>query len=345
LESRIFPPARSRLASHAHRATRHHRQRALLFLTAGLVAISFMTLGSASGVVPRGESAVPSMIPLTFAGHEVQPVPDTTAEPGSRLDAADSASSACPTKPDNPASGPGTVTHPGISSPPVAVKRARGPAVILGDSYSSGYVGAGLGANGWPAIVSAAFGWQLHNLAVPGTGFVNPGWTAQPFGTMVAEAIRLHPGVVIVAGGHNDRRYGTSRTATAAGAVLDRLRSGLPDAVIVVVGPIWFDGSPATSIVALRDYLRKKAASIHALFIDPLRPGWFAGASHRFIGPDGIHPTDAGHRHIAQLVLAALRADPRFAPASTALAAPEATPQETRVPSIFRAAGAQACAA
>jgi len=37
-----------------------------------------------------------------------------------------------------------------------------------------------------------------------------------------------------------------------------------------------------------------------------LAEGWFSGSRERLIGPDGIHPTDAGHRYMAQRVLAAL---------------------------------------
>ena len=57
---------------------------------------------------------------------------------------------------------------------------------------------------------------------------------------------------------------------------------------------------------------RHAAAYVDALFIDPLREGWFAGWAHRYIGSDGIHPTNAGHRHIAALVAADLR-DARIA--------------------------------
>ncbi len=49
------------------------------------------------------------------------------------------------------------------------------------------------------------------------------------------------------------------------------------------------------------------AAAVGGIFIDPLAEGWFAGAAHRFIGPDGIHPTDAGHARIAARILARLR--------------------------------------
>jgi lysophospholipase L1-like esterase len=185
--------------------------------------------------------------------------------------------------------------------------------VFLGDSYTSGYLGIGEGSDGWPAIVSGSAGWKMVNLAEPGIGFVNPGWTT-PVRTQVAEAIRLKPDLVVLAAGHNDEHYGTDRTARAADAVLGALGAGVPGAILVVIGPIWYDGSPVPTIVALRDHLRARAAASGALFIDPIAGRWFAGSNHPLIGAEGIHPTSSGHRHIAQLVLAALDADPRFAP-------------------------------
>ena len=92
----------------------------------------------------------------------------------------------------------------------------------------------------------------------------------------------------------------------AADTVIDRLHRALPDAVLVVIAPIWPTGSPPARCLDLRNHLRQKAASVGAIFIDPLAGKWFAGSSRRLIGPDGIHPTDAGHRHIAALVLAHL---------------------------------------
>jgi lysophospholipase L1-like esterase len=124
----------------------------------------------------------------------------------------------------------------------------------------------------------------------------------------VASVLRARPGIVFVAGGHNDNRYGVRTTAKAADAVLRRLRRGLPDAVIVVIGPIWGNGSPPASIRGIRSELRRSAAAIGAMFVDPIRDGWFAGSARRLILADGIHPSDAGHRRIAALVLAALSA-------------------------------------
>ena len=179
-------------------------------------------------------------------------------------------------------------------------------AVFLGDSYTTGWNGAGLGSRGWPRIVSGARGWQTVNLAVAGTGFMNPGWTNQPVGSRVTEGIRQKPDVVFIAAGHNDSRWSVSTTAEAADKVIARLHKALPNALLVIVAPIWPTGSPPTRCLALRDHLRRTAASIGAVFIDPLGERWFAGSNERFIGPDGIHPTDAGHRHMAALVLADL---------------------------------------
>ena len=94
----------------------------------------------------------------------------------------------------------------------------------------------------------------------------------------------------------------------AAAAVLRRLRRELPDAVIVVIGPIWANGSPPAAIRGIRTELRRQAATIGAVFVDPIREGWFTGSAERFILADGIHPSNAGHRRIAARVLAVLDA-------------------------------------
>ena len=193
--------------------------------------------------------------------------------------------------------------------PIVAARAPRGArVVVLGDSYTSGWNGAGLGSFNWTSIVGRSRGWTVTNLAVAGTGYQNPGWTNQPVGSLVSRTVRLHPDVVILATGHNDSRWSVASTSREADRVIARLRAGLPEAVLVIVGPIWQNGSPPTRSLALRDHLRRKAAAIGAPFVDPLGERWFAGADHRFIGPDGIHPTSAGHRHIADELLADLAA-------------------------------------
>ncbi|MEI7744746.1 MAG: SGNH/GDSL hydrolase family protein, partial [Chloroflexota bacterium] len=144
---------------------------------------------------------------------------------------------------------------------------------------------------------------HMTSLCVPGTGFVNPGWTGQPVGALVSAAIAARPEVVIVAAGHNDSHWSASMIDAAADKVISRLRSGLPSARLVIIGPIWPNGSPPARALLLRDHLRAKAHAVHALFVDPIADGWFAGANEAYIGADGIHPTDAGHRHMARIMI------------------------------------------
>jgi lysophospholipase L1-like esterase len=181
-------------------------------------------------------------------------------------------------------------------------------AVFLGDSYTSGANGVGTAKDGWPSIVSRALEWRSVNLGVAGTGYVNPGWTAQPVGSRVSEAIAAHPDIVFVAAGHNDTHWSVDRVAGAAAKIVARLRRALPDAVLVIVGPIWQTRSAPSRSLALRDRLRTLATAADAVFVDPVAEGWFAGAARRYIGRDRIHPTTAGHAHIAHLVLGDLAA-------------------------------------
>jgi lysophospholipase L1-like esterase len=144
---------------------------------------------------------------------------------------------------------------------------------------------------------------------VAGTGFMNPGWTRQTVGSRVAATIRRKPDIVVLAAGHNDSRWSAATTARAADAVLDRLHRALPNAVLVVVAPIWSNGRPPARCLDLRDHLRRTARSMHAIFVDPLAERWFAGTRHRLIGADGLHPTDAGHRYIAERILEKIAAN------------------------------------
>ncbi len=208
-----------------------------------------------------------------------------------------------------------TPTRPVVEvSQPTAIsviKRGKaiptgGTAVFLGDSYTTGWNGAGLDVRGWPRLVAAEYGWKVVNLAVAGTGFMNPGWTGQPVASRVRAAVRARPDIVFIAAGHNNSRWSASTTAAAADAVVTKLRAALPDATIVIIAPIWQDGTPPARCLTLRDRLRRTARANGARFIDPLAEGWFAGSSHRFITADGIHPSDRGHRFIANRVLADL---------------------------------------
>ncbi len=275
----------------------------LLALSIGALAVAALSPAPSSGVPGRASAVEPAAV----AEHASSP---GTAD----TEAATAIPSSSPPSPipDTPAIG-SDLGRAGVPvrdpAPNVAARHVAGSkAVFLGDSYTTGWNGAGIGRRGWPAIVGRTLGWRTVNLAVAGTGFMNPGWTNQTVGARVAATIRQKPDIVVVAAGHNDSRWSVATTARAADAALDRLHRALPDAVFVVVAPIWSNATPPARCLDLRDHLRRTARSMHAIFVDPLAGRWFAGIRQRLIGPDGLHPTDAGHRYIAERFLEAIAA-------------------------------------
>lgn len=294
----------------AHISRRRGRSVAVVLLLSSAVATLLM-----SQPAPRYDGAVLGLVHDTSAdganGDGRSASLDSSSSPGAPIFESRRSDPGA-TRPVVPVAQPtaGSVTKPapGVTAFTTARIRTGGKAVFLGDSYTTGWNGAGLGARGWPAIVGRLESWSTVMLAVAGTGFMNTGWTGQTIGSRVSAAIRQKPDVVFIAGGHNDSRWSASTTGKAADVVIDRLRLALPDAVLVIVAPIWQTGSPPTRCLTLRDHLRHKAASVGAIFIDPLGERWFGGAARAYIGSDGIHPTDAGHRHIADRILADLAA-------------------------------------
>jgi lysophospholipase L1-like esterase len=85
------------------------------------------------------------------------------------------------------------------------------------------------------------------------------------------------------------------------------LHSELPLAKILVIGPIY---SYATNVgtTPVNDAVKAAAASLGLTYIDTVKAGWFTGSAHSLIGSDGVHPTDAGHRYLANLIIPLLSA-------------------------------------
>lgn len=175
---------------------------------------------------------------------------------------------------------------------------------FLGDSYTGGSKMDSGEAARWPAIVSPRLNWIPSYFTVGGSGYIHPGQD-EPFGARVDAVIAAHPDIVVVAGGINDaQRYDPADTGAAALDVFQRLRAGLPDTDLVVIGP-FFPTSPAPQkTLDTRQAIQDAAANVGAPFIDPLP--WFADDAVE-IGSDDTHPTDAGHAAIATQMEPALR--------------------------------------
>jgi lysophospholipase L1-like esterase len=198
---------------------------------------------------------------------------------------------------------------------------------FYGDGYVSGTSQGGVGAAGWPAIVSARVGAEptpVH--AVPGAGYVAQApTTGDNFATLAQQAPEPTADVTIVFGSRND--YFAPPDAVYAGAVqtLTTIRAAAPNTRLLVIGPAWTDAAVPIQLPRVRDAVRRAAVDAQATFVDPLADGWFVG-SPQLIGADVVNPTDEGHVYLADRIEPALRqllADvPGAEPTGSAAAAP-----------------------
>jgi lysophospholipase L1-like esterase len=183
---------------------------------------------------------------------------------------------------------------------------------FIGDSYAGGSHMGGNGAAGWPAIVSHDEGWTPMNVAVGGSGYTRTGSGTTTYGQRVAAVAARKPQGVVFAGSLNDRWSTPAQVYQAALAALRDERRELPQARLLVIGP-FCPGSPSAAQLEIRDAVERAALAVRADWVDPI--SWFAG--HReLIGGDGIHPTDAGHRFIAQRLEGELRSRHFVVPAA-----------------------------
>ncbi|MEJ2866541.1 SGNH/GDSL hydrolase family protein [Actinomycetospora sp. OC33-EN08] len=191
-----------------------------------------------------------------------------------------------------------------VASPATATGR---PVAVIGDSISEGTPYGGKGAANWAQRVGAERQWTVTNTAVGGTGYVNPG-SAGPFeATQLERVVAARPQLVVVEGSRNDIGLPVEAVRAAASHLYGELRTRLPGARIVVVGPFW-DEKTSQKAYAWRDALAGAARAAGADFVDPMAERCFAGAydGGPLIGPDRVHPTDAGHARYAERLRAAL---------------------------------------
>jgi lysophospholipase L1-like esterase len=190
-------------------------------------------------------------------------------------------------------------------------------AAFLGDSYTFG-VGATEPTDGYAYLVSKAEAWTSRVVGLPGSGYVRVAIRDDKnIAAGLSAVIAAQPQVVIVASGHNDAMPNVAYRQTEAAALKDlgQLRTALPDATIVVVGPIWLNGYPDKKALYVRNAIHMAQQRIPGtLWIDPIAQHWFTGSWTKRTGDDATminyaagHPNDLGYEHIAKLLEADLQ--------------------------------------
>lgn len=216
--------------------------------------------------------------------------------------------------------GPGSSTGPAAASPPSAAPGTTEPAspsaapgqaaaptsvAFLGDGYTSGTPAGGQGPANYTAILAEQEKWAtVTSDAVFGSGYV-----ADPaLQTRLQKVVAANPQLVVVTAGRADDQADPAAVGQAATKLYSDLKTGLPQAKVVVIGPMWLGTDPSPQGIAVRDAIKSAAEQAQLPFVDPIDGKWFLGG----LDQDGIAPgneilNDKGHQRLAQLVDAALK--------------------------------------
>lgn len=173
---------------------------------------------------------------------------------------------------------------------------------IYGDSFTSGYAGFGVGERNWTTIVARQLNLAVANNAVGGTGWVQcPG--AMTFPGQVATTPVPDADVLVFFGSFNDRvTQSPSAVGIAAKVGLQLAALSSPHARLLVVGPQWPNANPLPLMFQHRDQIRAAALAANAAWVDPLDERWFFEGTGLITTLDSIHPTNEGHRYIADRI-------------------------------------------
>ncbi|GEA86658.1 SGNH/GDSL hydrolase family protein [Cellulomonas cellasea] len=222
--------------------------------------------------------------------------------PGRSSSQADDAPSRTATATPAPASPAATSAPP--SAGPTTLPDPDAPSIaFFGDSLT-----VGVGAppeRGYAWQTAEALGWPIAVVdGVGGSGFLAPG-EGEPMPDRVDDVVAAAPEVVVVAGGSNDafRGYEPAQVQAAATQLLTELRTGLPDATVVVLGPFVSVLLGGTQEDAMTAAVRGAAEAAGVPFLDAAELVGSATSGRQGLRPylsaDGLHPNETGYGVLA----------------------------------------------
>jgi hypothetical protein len=151
---------------------------------------------------------------------------------------------------------------------------------FVGDSWGSSNVATGFTAlDAFPRWAGAALGAEIVQGCTPGSGYVQPGSTTQPYGDSqrVATMVALKPDLLVITAGGNDFVNPPATVTAAATALYATYRAALPKTPIIVVGqfPNSLANATTQSFIDNAKAIRDAAVSAVAAgtvlgYIDPL---------------------------------------------------------------------------
>jgi hypothetical protein len=182
---------------------------------------------------------------------------------------------------------------------------------VIGDSYTTGTDEGGLGAKSWTVIAwqtLAQRGLQIaSDVSAEGrAGYAVAGDRGSIFEDLTARAVKPDDALVVFFGSRNDEGVDPELLTVRARNDFYLARRIARSARLLVVGPPWPTADVPASMLQVRDVLSTAGRAAGAVFVDPISERWFVDRPD-LIGPDGVHPNDAGHEYLAGKIAPLIR--------------------------------------
>jgi lysophospholipase L1-like esterase len=182
---------------------------------------------------------------------------------------------------------------------------------VIGDSYTTGTDEGGEGPRSWTALAwraLAARGTRISaDVAAEGrAGYGVRGDHGSVFEDLTARGVKPDEALVVFFGSRNDQGFDPGLLAESAHATYSLARELAPSAKFLVIGPPWPTADVPGDVLEIRDVLNAAARAAGAAFVDPIGDRWFVDRPD-LIGPDGVHPNDAGHEYLADKIAPLIR--------------------------------------
>lgn len=182
---------------------------------------------------------------------------------------------------------------------------------VISDSYTTGTDEGGVGPRCWTALAwqtLASRGVRIApDVAAEGrAGYGVRGDHGSVFEDLTARAVKPEDALVVFFGSRNDQGFDPGLLGERARAAYDLARRLAPSARLLVIGPPWPTADVPGDVLQIRDVLNAAARAAGAAFVDPIGDRWFVDRPD-LIGPDGVHPNDAGHEYLADKIAPLIR--------------------------------------